>query len=191
MMLAQFKKKILLERLFYMENFKLKTKIMLLGSAVLLLGACATNESIKQPTASGKPEQIINVPTNQLQTFILERCNDMGYITEISGNNSVLCSMERKGVVGNAALAVVLGNIDYAAPILKIRFTIVSLSNNKSKVYADYWTEMQGNGGFQHRSQINAGGRLHNDIQSNLNNLKAKLESQMIENQSETVLVPQ
>lgn len=177
-----------------MENQQLMTKFILPSITILLLGACASNELVRQPTASGKPEQIINAPADQLQTLVLDRCNMLGFMTETS-THSVLCNKERQGMLGNAALSVAMGNRNYAAPTLKIRYTIVPLNNGQSRIYADYWVEMQGEGGFQHRSDRNLGGRLHNDIQTGLNNLKARFERQTTyrqpANQTETVLMPQ
>ena len=74
-------------------------KILLISSASMLLTACAATEAIQKPTASGKPEQTFRLPADQVRTLIEAACNTNGIATEQSGN-AVICSCERKGIVG-------------------------------------------------------------------------------------------
>ena len=87
-------------------------KILLTSSVFLFLTACVATEAIQKPTASGKPEQTFRLPANQVRTLIEAACNTNGMATEQSGN-AVICSRERKGIVGNAAVSVAMRNIDY------------------------------------------------------------------------------
>ena len=151
-------------------------KILLISSASMLLTACAATEAIQKPTASGKPEQTFRLPADQVCTLIEAACNTNGMATERSGN-AVICSRERKGIVGNAAVSVAMGNIDYAAPVFKERYTVIPWANGEqSKVFVDYWTEIAGNFGHQHRSEMNAGGKWHNNIQKGLDEMKAAID---------------
>ena len=165
-------------RIFYMKTAKLIMKMVSLYGVTFLLGACAIDEPIIQPTSSGKPEQIYdNLSPERLRNILQSLCNESGGRQEASASNAVTCAWENKGVTSNAVMSALMGNREYAAPIFKEQYTVIPWNNGKqTKVYVDFWTEMAGNYGHTHRTSINTGGKIHNRIQNGLNQIKASLD---------------
>lgn len=145
---------------------KKKTTLMLL-SAVLLSG-CAGQVKLNKPTASGKPEGIYqNTTAERVQSALVSRCNEKGFMVLESTPSNVLCAKETQG--GGAVMAQLLvGNAYSTAAQSKLRFSISKI-NDSVKVWADAWIESQMPGG-----QVNQMAMTGNDVK---NSIQASLDS--------------
>ncbi|WP_312805560.1 hypothetical protein [Atlantibacter hermannii] len=146
----------------------MKTVAVLISIA--LLSGCAATPALKKQTASGKPEGIYSHTTTELvQSALVTRCNEKGFIVLESTASNVVCAKETQG--GGAVMAQLLvGNAYSTTPQSKIRFSIGKV-NDDVKVWADAWIESQMPGGQVNQMPVTSND-VRNSIQSGLDELK-------------------
>lgn len=140
----------------------------------ILLASCAADEPIKNPTASGKPEVLIQLPIENVRNAIAHLCSASGGMLENSNNHSVICAYQEKNVLKSALLQAAIGNSYSTTPLTKVQYNFFAYENG-TKVYVDEWFETQMAFG-QVRRVPSTSGKSKNGLQEMLYKLKNQLE---------------
>ena len=143
----------------------------LVAIVTLLVSACAAQQELLKPTASGYPEGIFaNASVNSVRSKLIEGCSSLGVLVQEANGNQVLCGKTMEG--GEAVFSqMLLGNSYSTTPQRKVRFVIYQIGPDV-KVTAQQWIESQMAMG-QVRQQELKDNNQNNDIQKFLFSLGA------------------